>query len=574
MNNIELTDAEWRIDRFVRRFDPSYRLLAMYAAMPVVLTPELLGYLRVEFLRGQVAWIGEADLLLSDLCRSVGYEQYVLQPEVRDVLLAELEEQQPEILERAATLLIQYYRYLARTNRYFGPREQQPQAWSAMLYIAAQRQKVADEIATEFERVGVGLGEMSLSGSAKREMGRLAKIVQDLASKLGDYPRLVAYAELVSRGLKEPQSIEPAALQASYQVGDRVLPSLAKLIAPVTPTGFPGFPPLKSFEFEVLEFGEADRVRSSSKALVRERHEFEVATIVIAPKKRFQKQSPSLIERQAKQDWQYVEALPEGTIELVKIPAGTFLMGAPEDELESYRDEKPQHEVSVAAFYFGKYPVTQAQWRSVAALPDIDRELTPDPSHFDKGDDLPVEQVSWDDAIEFCKRLSVHTGREYRLPSEAEWEYACRAGTTTPFHFGETIDATIANYRAQDWEYKEKTYSGKYGSGKLGEFRERTTDVGSFKVANDFGLYDMHGNVWEWCLDHWHESYEGAPIDGSAWIDENNTEKDAKRLLRGGSWGSDPVNCRSAYRFWVGADNQFNGLGFRVVCAFSSEDSP
>lgn len=187
-----------------------------------------------------------------------------------------------------------------------------------------------------------------------------------------------------------------------------------------------------------------------------------------------------------------------------------------------------------------------------------------DPSSF-KGDNRPVEQVSWLDAVEFCRRLAKATGRPYRLPSEAEWEYACRAGTTTPFHFGDSITTDLANYRGTDWESEGKTYSGAYGDGPHGEFREETTDVGHFEVANAFGLYDMHGNVWEWCQDWWHESYEGAPADGSAWL-AHEDDAEEKRLLRGGSWFSDPVLCRSAVRVRYAPDSIYSGVGFRVVC--------
>ncbi|MGB6298534.1 MAG: formylglycine-generating enzyme family protein, partial [Rivularia sp. (in: cyanobacteria)] len=163
---------------------------------------------------------------------------------------------------------------------------------------------------------------------------------------------------------------------------------------------------------------------------------------------------------------------------------------------------------------------------------------------------------------EFCARLSFHTGREYRLPSEAEWEYACRAGTTTPFHFGETITTDLANYNGSS-----------YGNGPKGKERGETTPVGSFGVANGFGLYDMHGNVWEWCLDDWHDNYEGAPTDGSAWLDDNDNldRKSAEALLRGGSWYIGPGYCRCASRNSGNIalrDFDINGIGFRVVCAF------
>jgi formylglycine-generating enzyme required for sulfatase activity len=261
----------------------------------------------------------------------------------------------------------------------------------------------------------------------------------------------------------------------------------------------------------------------------------------------------------------YIEDLGnEIRLEMVLIPGGDFLMGSPEDELERQESESPQHLVNIKPFCMGKYPVTQAQWQAVAALEQVSRELDPEPSNF-KGKKLPVEQVSWYDAVEFCDRLTAHTKRQYRLPSEAEWEYGCRAGTTTPFHFGETITTDLANYRGTDNEKYKR--SGSYGLGPKGIYREKTTVVGTFDVANAFGLYDMHGNVWEWCADHWHENYEGATTDGSAWIDPANDNDNRSRLLRGGSWNNNPDNCRSASRNNNNPDNRNNNIGFRVVCA-------
>ncbi|MBW4473575.1 MAG: SUMF1/EgtB/PvdO family nonheme iron enzyme [Stenomitos rutilans HA7619-LM2] len=258
----------------------------------------------------------------------------------------------------------------------------------------------------------------------------------------------------------------------------------------------------------------------------------------------------------------FVESLNQDLgLEMMQIPVGTFLMGSPEDELERSNSEGPQHEVNIATFFMGKYPVTQAQWRAVAALPQVNRELEPDPSSF-KGDQRPVEQVSWHDAVEFCDRLSVYTGRAYRLSTEAEWEYACRAGTATPFHFGETITTDLANYRGTDDE--ELSWSGSYGRGPKGEFRKETTPVDHFGIANAFGLCDMHGNVWEWCQDQWHESYEGATTDGSAWLSE---DENASRVIRGGSWHGQPSNCRSAYRVDAPPALRDDLVGFRVVCA-------
>ena len=237
-------------------------------------------------------------------------------------------------------------------------------------------------------------------------------------------------------------------------------------------------------------------------------------------------------------------------IEMVAIPGGRFWMGSPDGEADRYRydSESPQHEVSVPDFFLGKFTVTQAQWRAVAQLPQINQSLNADPSNF-KGDNRPVEVVSWDEAQEFCARLSQATGKAYRLPSEAQWEYACRAGSTTPFAFGATLNTDIANYDGNDT----------YGNGKKGVWREQTVDVGSFP-PNAWGLYEMHGNVWEWCEDSWYDNYNGAPTDGTAWIDNG----EQNRLLRGGSWGSFSEYCRSANRVNDPRDGQDNRIGFRL----------
>jgi formylglycine-generating enzyme required for sulfatase activity len=270
------------------------------------------------------------------------------------------------------------------------------------------------------------------------------------------------------------------------------------------------------------------------------------------------------LRREQQERQQFVEDLGNGiSLEMVAIPEGSFVMGSPDGEKERSSSEGPQHTVTLSSFFLGKCPVTQSQWKAVAALTQVNRELNPDPSNF-KGENRPVEKISWLDAIEFCDRLSQLTGRLYRLPSEAEWEYACRAGTTTPFHFGETITTDLANYDGTD--DPDGKWSGSYGIGTKGIYRQETTPVGSFGVANAFGLYDMHGNVWEWCMDHWHENYEGAPVDGSAWIGPSASEH-ASRLLRGGSWNLNPRSCRSAFRIRNLAVYGDRNFGFRVACS-------
>ncbi len=240
----------------------------------------------------------------------------------------------------------------------------------------------------------------------------------------------------------------------------------------------------------------------------------------------------------------FLEDLGNGvSLTMVKIPSGEFMMGSPDNEAGRSNNESPQHLVRVAEFFMAQTLVTQVQWQQL---------MENNPSGFTGDGKLPVEQVSWLDTQEFCQKLFQHSQRAYRLPREAEWEYACRAGTTTPFAFGETITGELANYDS-DQIYRSET--------KVNQ-RKKTTPVGEFP-PNLFGLYDLHGNLWEWCLDHWHKNYEGAPLDGSAWL---SNDDQANRLLRGGSWDSYPRLCRSATRVYITPVYRNDYFGFRVVC--------
>ena len=223
-------------------------------------------------------------------------------------------------------------------------------------------------------------------------------------------------------------------------------------------------------------------------------------------------------------------------------------------------------------FLLGQTPITQAQWRAVAQWQRLEQEdqelwsksLDPDPmpklgdpGRF-QGEHRPVVYVSWHDAMAFCQRLRLRSGKKYTLPSEAQWEYACRAGTISPFYCGSTISTKLANYDG----------TKVYGDGEKGGYRQQTRDVTTFP-ANPWRLHDMHGNVWEWCADHWHGNYEGAPEDGRAWIEEGAKEKKNEtryRLLRGGSWNNHPRYCRSAYRNINLPVNRLISIGFRVCC--------
>ena len=221
-------------------------------------------------------------------------------------------------------------------------------------------------------------------------------------------------------------------------------------------------------------------------------------------------------------------ALSQGVeMKFAWVPPGTFLMGSPASEKERAEDEQ-QHLVTLTkGFFLGSHPVSQAQWVAVKGS---------NPSRFG-ADNHPVEQVSWHDCVDFCRLLSDRTGKRFRLPTEAEWTYACRAGTTTPFQFGETISTHQANYDGNQ----------SYGPGTKGVSREQTTPGGAFP-PNAWGLSDMHGNVWEWCSDMYPRK-----------------DKDAARVVRGGSWVSPPRRCRSAYRGADGADIRDAFSGCRVL---------
>jgi len=225
---------------------------------------------------------------------------------------------------------------------------------------------------------------------------------------------------------------------------------------------------------------------------------------------------------------------------MVLIHGGTFLMGLPRHGQAIYY-ETPQHHVTVPGFYMGKYEVTQAQWRAVMGT---------EPFGF-KGDDLPAESISWDDAVTFCRRLSEMTGLEYRLPSEAEWEYACRAHKNTAFDSGDSIGSRQANFNG----------GYPYGTAPPSDYLQRTTPVG-FYSANGFGLFDMHGNVEEWVADTFHVDYEGAPVDGSAWVGGGDEKY---RMQRGGSWKSAGERLRRGAREFATPETSTDSAGFRVV---------
>jgi formylglycine-generating enzyme required for sulfatase activity len=237
--------------------------------------------------------------------------------------------------------------------------------------------------------------------------------------------------------------------------------------------------------------------------------------------------------------------------EMAIAPSGSFMMGSPKDEPEHQKEEEPQHKVTIAKpFAVGKFAVTFAEWDACADDGGCGGNK-PSDSGWGRGD-RPVINVNWNEAKDYIDWLSKKTGKEYRLLSEAEREYATRAGTATPFWWGRSITPALANYHGSAEPYK--------GGGSKGEYRQKTLPVKSFK-ANPWGLYQVHGNIWEWVEDCWNENYNGAPSDGSA----RTTGDCSRRLLRGGSWGIVPQCLRAALRFWFYPDDRYFNIGFRLA---------
>ncbi|KPQ40442.1 MAG: hypothetical protein HLUCCO16_02385 [Phormidium sp. OSCR] len=512
--------------RIIRSFRQTYGFrhldLAYHAAFPFAVTSELLYCLRENFLPNCL-WIAVPEVLLFPWFDSVGDDLYEMDPEVRAVLLREL----------------------GQDSR-FGEVRLQELAGFMTAYVTAKlpnNPRATRDLGRDFDWLALACLRPDEASARLRQRLRYV-VAQGRDEERQRWIELAQDQEDVLREL----GLEPALLELQTSMADSGMDGMLGISATVEPfSPYDGFPPLEPFEFRQGYF---EPVTASNEV---DLEPFAFETVQLK-----KVESEVVTQSSQGQGWQFLESLFSAemalTLEMVQIPRGTFLMGAAEGEEQADDDEYPQHPVTVAEFFLGKYPVTQAQWRAVATgLPKIEHDLDPDPSRF-KGETRPVEQVRWDEAREFCRRLSQATGRDYRLPSEAQWEYACRAGTTTAFSFGNIITTDVANY---DGNYT-------YGQSPKGEYRKQTTPVGSFP-ANGFGLYDMHGNVREWCLDVWHENYQGAPSDGRPWLDEEAT--DNKRLLRGGSWYDYPWNCRCAYLLRFTPVYHYNYIGFRVCCS-------
>jgi formylglycine-generating enzyme required for sulfatase activity len=520
----ERSIAQRQVDRFEQRYGEAMLDFACHGAFPLTLTTDVVYLLRQEYF-AEMDWSVAAELLLSNLCDVVGYDLYAMSVAVRRVLLDRLVERfGSQRVHELAGWMARYIQHRLKIEplgraKVLG----HPSHWTALACLKS------DDAVTQ--AIKAKLGRLLAESDDPSERFRLSDLIQsqgDLLAQRGIEP--VKLKDLVQQvALDQP-------LDGDLDGMDQVRSGMAAA----------GFPELKTAQIEYAKITFETKPQTEGTL-----QPFPFETITVDRKGKVIDKSPQVAQA-------YTETLPEGlNLEMVAIPSGKFIMGSPESEHERFDDKGPQHEVTVRPFFMGKYAVTQIQWRLVAGLPQVERELDDvDPAHF-KGADHPVERVSWLDVEEFCLRLSVATGREYRLPSEAQWEYACRAGTITPFHFGDTITGKIANY-SSDTVYREE---------KKVKSRNATTVVGSFP-PNQFGLYDMHGNVFEWCMDDWHSNYDGAPKDGSAWVE--TAETTSAKVFLGGSWYDGPRDCRSASRY--GDSRRFRSgiLGFRVVCCAPS----
>ncbi|MEH2026505.1 formylglycine-generating enzyme family protein [Nostoc sp.] len=526
-------EIEQAIASFQRRFTEAHVYLAYHAALPIALTPHLTYCLWANFPMDiekqhlKVPWIAVADLLLSPLCQEVGHELYEMDADLRNYLLEQMIHHPSfgqKRVEELAHFLLSYVQRELNDSKSSVKTLAQAQRWTALAYLNPET--VAHDLAAT-------LAELTLS--EKTEWLRLTSLTEAIATPLrqANFDSLLAYLQGMRQLTRGNHIQAESTLKSLPTHNNRIV--VAGVTLPI--------PELQDSDWHINPI--------ASRAPSLKSFKFETATLIRQPQLQFMGLgSPWVIERHEQQATLFYERLEEQiSLEMVRIPEGKYWMGTARKEGD-YR-ERPQHPVTITSFFLSRFPVTQTQWRAIAKTTKVRIELNSDPSDF-KGDNLPVEHITWFEAIEFCERLQLQTGKPYRLPSEAEWEYACRAGTETPFYFGETISRQLANYDR----------SKRYRSGPKGRWSQQTSEVGSHNAANAFGLDEMHGNVWEWCADHWYHDYTNAPADGSARITDDRT---FPRVIRGGSWIHEPDSCRSAYRNGIPPKNKVLTIGFRVA---------
>jgi formylglycine-generating enzyme required for sulfatase activity len=524
-------DIEQTIASFQNRFTEAHIYLAYHAALPIALTPHLAYCLWANFQMDigkedlNVPWIAVADLLLSPLCQAVGYELYEMDADLRNYLLDRMIHHPrfgQQRIEEVSHFLLTYVQQELNDAKSSIRTLAQAQRWTALAYVYPE--SVAHDLAKK-------LTELTLS--EKTEWLRMTALTEKIAAPLrqAHFESLLTYLQGMRELARGDRIKAESTLKSLPAHNQRIVVAGVSLAIPkfqdanwkIDPI-ISKTPPLNSFKFETAKL-----VRQPWLMGLRSR---------------------LIIDRQEQQATMFNERLAgQVSLEMLQIPQSSYWMGTVNNEGNDR--ERPQHQVTISPFFMSRFPVTQAQWRLVATTTKVRIDLNPDPANF-KGDDLPVEHITWFEAIEFCERLQLQTGRPYRLPSEAEWEYACRAGTETPFHFGETISPKLASYDR----------SKRYRSSAKGRSSKQTSAVGFHKAANAFGLEDMHGNVWEWCADCWYDNYTNAPADGSVRI---INRRNFPRVIRGGSWMHEPSECRSAYRNGIFPDNKVLTIGLRVA---------
>ncbi len=551
--------AAARIARFARRFGEPHRRLAWFAALPLILTPELVNYLRVHFLSdcGGAPWISEADLLLSDLCRPIGYEQFALDQDVRAVLIAELAAAPDGAarMREAARLLLRYCRHLGRGGAGLSPAELQAEQWSAMAYLEEQRGTAAREITVALGQAwtaaapGAGVG-----GCPAAELARLVRLTEALRENLAAHPQLLDYAAEVARLLRDPAALAQRLTAAGTPGALRLVENV--LVPDLSGAGPPA-PPDST-------------------------------------------ESPALVEEPPTPFRDPITGSTEPGPAMVWLPGGTFRMGSPEGVGEDR--ERPAHPVRLSHYAVGRYPVTVGEFRRFVESSGYHTEAETgegayvwdktewvkrkDASwrnpYFKQTDEHPVVCISWKDAQAYCNWLGEATGQRYGLLTEAQWEHACRAGSEGLYCFGDDA-GQLGDYA---W----------YG----GQASDGTRPVGG-KRANAWGLHDLHGNCWEWCAD-WYADYDKANPVGSAVRvgsaartgDLEDPEVNAaagphsgpyavtdtaqhppsenpsgsatgsNRVIRGGAWHHTADYCRAAYRSRSAPSYRHSNLGFRL----------
>ncbi|MEI7867824.1 MAG: SUMF1/EgtB/PvdO family nonheme iron enzyme [Candidatus Methylumidiphilus sp.] len=564
--------AKEKVARFASQFGEPYRKLACYAALPLVLTPELLNYLRNHFLRGEVPWVAEADLLLSELCRPVGYEQFAFAPEVRAYLIGQMRAQIGETaMEEVARLLIRYVHHLSRTSPHLSRDGLQAEQWSAMVFLKEKREEAVAEIAEAFRDHLLPVADTTVDWTRAvphAELARLVRITEELAAQLDEYPDLLRYASDVARLLTQPDAWVSLA-KAGNKPGAVV--SVAGVALPDVGEVGRNKPVFSEVEepaqagVSCISDGLGNETSSST----------EQAPTVPTPFRDL-----------------FADEKTQGPA-MVWLPGGTFLMGSPEGV--GGDDEHPQHEVTLEHYAVGQYPVTVAEFSRFVEATGYRTEAvqgdgafvrnkgnwnqTKDASwkkpYFEQTEQNPVVCISWNDAKAYCDWLSEKTGQAYGLPSEAQWEHACRAGSNARYCYGDD-EAKLGDYA---W------YSNNASS--------QTHPVGE-KKPNAWKLHDLHGNVWEWCADWYADDYyqqftskpqhpasvseqsasgsasgrtvppfEKGGLGGISSENPSGPASGSYRVVRGGSWRSDAGHCRSACRIRAPAIRD-DGLGFRL----------